>query len=49
MRLHNIQAMAVAHFTAHPHIGADDIGIIVLLALAVALMLVGFINDEVWR
>ena len=47
MRLHNVQEVAVAHFTAHPHIGADDIGIIVLLALMVALMLVGFINDEV--
>ncbi len=47
MRLHSVQEVAVAHFTAHPHIGADDIGIIVLLALMITLMLVGFIIDSV--
>ncbi len=47
MRPYDVQEVAVAHFTAHPHIGPDDIGIIVFLALMVALMLVGFINDNV--
>jgi hypothetical protein len=49
MRMHNVQEVAVAHFTAHPHIGSDDIGIIVLLALMLTMVLVGFINDNVWR
>jgi len=49
MRLHSVQEVAVAHFTAHPHIGTDDIGIIVLLALMIALMAVGFINDSIGR
>lgn len=47
MRLHNVQEVAVAHFTAHPHIGSDDIAIMMLLVLMLALMLVGFINDSV--
>ncbi|MHA2045390.1 MAG: hypothetical protein ACW99G_11385 [Candidatus Thorarchaeota archaeon] len=47
MRLHNVQEMAVAHFTAHPHVGADDIGMIVLIVIMCVVILVGMLIDGV--
>lgn len=45
MRLHNVQEMAIAHFTVHPHVGADDIGIIIFLAVAAVVALVEMLLD----
>jgi hypothetical protein len=45
MRLHNVQEMAIAHFTVHPHVGLDDIGVIAFLAIATIIALVEMLAD----